>query len=564
MRKKLIFFVVVLVILAAVVLVSCNKDEKTEPKPPVDDTEGWKEISNPVMSDVYNRFLGGFTTVATEFSKTKLNRSPKLSAEGKLKLLVNDNPFWATVKMNYDNNSKSDLMLSFELSTKEDSYEDNVLGLFVYKEKAYLAIGQTKFSMNLTADNWSSFFPFDMAVDIDTSKLALVLSSILVNKTDPVGKTRMNGINEEFNYVVSIDLPASLKNLFGYISDTDFDLDIGDIAAYETIITNLFGVTFEDILEGNFPQSSLTLDFTTSNMRISTLSASLDVDTISSGNQSIFGDRLSLDVGLQNFEISKQKNVSIPFVNNDYADERENYVYYAENAFRINVNSEKTVSGTAVPYEVVITAKVLQEESINNYLFVEYKNKSTGKLDKGFYVYKDIAYFYELKENEYVCTLSMPLDISELTNRVLANDFGTEKNFNWMDAISYIIGALQVTTENIIFRYDSEFYNSVWFNAIDMLNYIDGHYNEDLQSMEEISSLIDFIKLPSVLTFSYHVPFLNIVEDQDSALSDTIGMLLASEPLLTLTPASQDTSNNDGTEDEVTENEGQEENMLVA
>ena len=252
------------------------------------------------------------------------------------------------------------------------------------------------------------------------------------------------------------------------------------------------------------------------------------------------------------------------FFCNDYADERENYVYYAENAFRINVNSEKTVSGTAVPYEVVITAKVLQEESINNYLFVEYKNKSTGKLDKGFYVYKDIAYFYELKENEYVCTLSMPLDISELTNRVLANDFGTEKNFNWMDAISYIIGALQVTTENIIFRYDSEFYNSVWFNAIDMLNYIDGHYNEDLQSMEEISSLIDFIKLPSVLTFSYHVPFLNIVEDQDSALSDTIGMLLASEPLLTLTPASQDTSNNDGTEDEVTENEGQEENMLVA
>ena len=136
MRKKLIFFVVVLVILAAVVLVSCNNDEKTEPKPPVDDTEGWKEISNPVMSDVYNRFLGGFTTVATEFSQTKLNRSPKLSAEGKLKLLVNDNPFWATVKMNYDNNSKSDLMLSFELSTKEDSYEDNVLGFFVYKEKA--------------------------------------------------------------------------------------------------------------------------------------------------------------------------------------------------------------------------------------------------------------------------------------------------------------------------------------------------------------------------------------------------------------------------------------------
>ena len=82
--------------------------------------------------------------------------------------------------------------------------------------------------------------------------------------------------------------------------------------------------------------------------------------------------------------------------------------------------------------------------------------------------------------------------------------------------------------------------------------------------MEEISSLIDFIKLPSVLTFSYHVPFLNIVEDQDSALSDTIGMLLASEPLLTLTPASQDTSNNDGTEDEVTGIEGQEENMLVA
>lgn len=549
MRKKLIFLTVILVLLAAVVLVSCDGDKGNDTDPPSDNTsdEGWKTISNPVMSDVYNRFLGGFTSVATEFSRTKLNRSPKLSAEGKLKLLVNDNPFWASVKMNYDNNSKSDLMLAFELSTEEDSYEDNVLGFFIYKEQAYLAIGETKFSMNLTSDKWATFFPFDMPVDIQTSKLALVLSSILVNKSDPVGKTRMNGINEEFNYVINIDLPKSLKNLFAYITGTDLDIDIGDITAYETIITNLFGVTFDDILEGNFPNSSLKLDFTTSNMRISNLSAALDVEKINSQNgSSMLGDKFDLALDLNKFEISKQSNVAIPFVNSDYTDERENYVYYVDNAFRLNINSDKDVDGTTVPYEMVVTAKVLQEESINNYLFVEYKNKSTSETDRAFYIYQDIAYVYERKEEGLICTLSMPLDISDVTTKVISNDFGTDKSFNWLDAISYIIGALQVNSDNIKLSYDPEFYTSVWFNMTDMIDYIDGHYAENLRELEETASLINFIKMPSVLSFRYDVAFLMMVEDQDAELTETIEFVLASEPLLTLVPNGASDSDGSG------------------
>lgn len=548
MRKKLIFLTVILVLLAAVVLVSCDGDKGNDTDPPSDNTsdEGWKTISNPVMSDVYNRFLGGFTSVATEFSKTKLNRSPKLSAEGKLKLLVNDNPFWASVKMNYDNNSKSDLMLAFELSTEEDSYEDNVLGFFIYKEQAYLAIGETKFSMNLTSDKWATFFPFDMPVDIQTSKLALVLSSILVNKSDPVGKTRMNGINEEFNYVINIDLPKSLKNLFAYITGTDLDIDIGDITAYETIITNLFGVTFDDILEGNFPNSSLKLDFTTSNMRVSNLSASLDVEGINTQGGSMLGDNLDLDLELKKFEISKQSNVAIPFVNNDYSAERANYVYYVDNAFRLNINSDKDVDGTTVPYEMVVTAKVLQEESINNYLFVEYKNKSTSETDRAFYIYQDIAYVYERKEEGLICTLSMPLDISDVTTKVISNDFGTDKSFNWLDAISYIIGALQVNSDNIKLSYDPEFYTSVWFNMTDMIDYIDGHYAENLRELEETASLINFIKMPSVLSFRYDVAFLMMVEDQDAELTETIEFVLASEPLLTLVPNGASDSDGSG------------------
>lgn len=549
MRKKLIFLTVILVLLAAVVLVSCDGDKGNDTDPPSDNTsdEGWKTISNPVMSDVYNRFLGGFTSVATEFSRTKLNRSPKLSAEGKLKLLVNDNPFWASVKMNYDNNSKSDLMLAFELSTEEDSYEDNVLGFFIYKEQAYLAIGETKFSMNLTSDKWATFFPFDMPVDIQTSKLALVLSSILVNKSDPVGKTRMNGINEEFNYVINIDLPKSLKNLFAYITGTDFDIDIGDITAYETIITNLFGVTFDDIMEGNFPNSSLKLDFTTSNMRISNLSAALDVEKINSQNgSSMLGDKFDLALDLNKFEISKQSNVAIPFVNSDYTDERENYVYYVDNAFRLNINSDKDVDGTTVPYEMVVTAKVLQEKSIDNYLFVEYKNKSTSETDRAFYIYQDIAYVYERKEEGLICTLSMPLDISDVTTKVISNDFGTDKSFNWLDAISYIIGALQVNSDNIKLSYDPEFYTSVWFNMTDMIDYIDGHYAENLRELEETASLINFIKMPSVLSFRYDVAFLMMVEDQDAELTETIEFVLASEPLLTLVPNGASDSDGSG------------------
>ena len=80
----------------------------------------------------------------------------------------------------------------------------------------------------------------------------------------------------------------------------------------------------------------------------------------------------------------------------------------------------------------------------------------------------------------------------------------------------------------------------------DMIDYIDGHYAENLRELEETASLINFIKMPSVLSFRYDVAFLMMVEDQDAELTETIEFVLASEPLLTLVPNGASDSDGSG------------------
>lgn len=535
MKKKLALFAVLCLILA-MALCACEKTEKPPENPPND---GWQVIQSPSMSDIYTKFLGGFTSIASEFSRTKLNSSPKVSLDGKLKVGVNENDFYAVMKMNYDNNKKQDMMLSFQLTTTEDSYDDMVLGLFVYREKIYIAFGETKFSLNLKADSWSSFFPFDYNTSTSVSNAAMLLSSTLVNAEDPEGKHRLNGANEEYKYTVNLDLPKSLQRLLAYVKNNADSVDIGDLSGYGDILSSIFGVTLEDIADGNFPVSSLKLNFTTSNMKISGLDISLDIDDV--GDGTLFEEKdMKLDLHLDTLKISKQ-NVSIPFVNTDYNEERAKYVYYVDNAFRIKLDSEKQVGSVKKNYEVDITAKIFQDDVMDNYAFIEYRDKSAQKIERAVYAYRNVAYFYERSGEDLVCTLSMPFDLSEIASKTVANDFGTDESFNWLTAIGYFIGAFRIGEEKIDFKYGPGFYEQVWFNFDDMLAFVDDKFEESLLEMPEIEDFIDFAtRQSSVIGFRYDTAFLLLVPDSDERLAEVIERLETAQPQRTLTESAGD------------------------
>lgn len=534
MKKKmfLLFAVVVTLMLA---LVGCG-DHTDTPKPgeKEDDNKnnGWTVIESPSMTDVYKTFLGGFTSIAGEFSKSKLKTSPKVSADASFNLSANNNRFWASVRLNYNNNTPETTMFSFELYPSENSSSDDVtFGAYVFKEQLYLQFGKTtRFSLDLKASQWASYFPFENT-DVTMDKLALFLSSAMVTSEETKGKSRMNGLAEEYNYVVNIDLSKSLKNLL-----SSKDISGSDLYSYGEIISGVFGVTVDEIKAGDFPKSNLKVDFTTSNRKMSAFNMDLNMEEIKNKSGTVFGeDSLKLNLEMQKFAISKD-SVSVPFVLDENKNNRDKFVYYKDNAFKLTFDSYVRTEEGAAPKKYVadFKAKVFQEDSTDNYAFIEMKDPATLKPSEGIYVYKNTAYLYTTENGEYVCKVSFPLDLSLLATKTINNDFlpaGERKTINWLDAAGYMIKNVKVEKDGIGFFYDVDFYKNIWVNMRDMLDYIDGRFEENIYEQADIKYFCDLmIKNPSELYFSYDKAFIMVVADNDAELTEIKTMLASAEP----------------------------------
>ena len=539
MKKKmfLLFAVVVTLMLA---LVGCGETDKPKPNKNNDDKGGWTVIESPSMTDVYKTFLSGFTSIAGEFSKSKLKTSPKVSADASFNLSANKNSFWASMRLNYNNNTPETTMLSFELFPNENSSaEDLTFGAYIYREQLFLQFGEsTKFSLDLKASQWAAYFPFDNT-DVSMDKLALFLSSAIVTSEDTKGKSRMNGLAEEYNYVLNIDLSKSLKNLLssGEISGSDLN-------SYGEIVSGVFGVTIDEIKAGEFPKSNVKVDFTTSNRKMSAFNMDLEMDEIKNKSGTVFGeDSLKLNLEMQKFAISKD-SVSVPFVLDENKENRDTFVYYKDNAFKLTFDSYVQVEENAQPkkYLADFKAKVFQEDSTDNYAFVEMKDPDTKKPQEGIYVYKNTAYIYTTENGEYVCKVSFPLDLSLIANKTVNNDFvpaDQRKSINWLDAAGYIIKNVKVEKKGIGFFYDNDFYKNIWINMYDMLDYIDDLFEENLYEQADIIYFCNLmIKNPSELYFSYDKAFIKVVADNDAELTAIKTMLTDAEPQTTLTQKS--------------------------
>lgn len=540
MNKKIIYLIL-FSLLIAVLLCAC--DPKTPPKtddPIIDD--GWKEIKSVTAADVYTKMLGGFTTIATDFSKSSLKSSPKVSVDGKLKFSANGNVFWVTLKGNYNNLAPADLMLALEISTEEDSYEDNVLALYIYKEKLNIALGETKFSMTLKADAWNGFFPFDMSLDSsdDVQKVALLLAATLELKDETIaGKQRMNGTVEELNYEFQINLPKSLKKIHDYLKlNTDESYqDVLD--KFGMIIINIFGVTMEDIAAGEFPTSSVKVNFTTADRKISAFSFNLDVDEYDAGETMLFaGNGLKLDLELIKFTTSKKDNVSIDFVVN--TEKQQEFIYYVDNVFNISADVVKKIEGVDKNYKMCITAKIFQDNAEENFVFIEYKN-SSDKVERAIYVYNNIGYYYNIVGDKLECVYSFAFDLTQTAYDIVNNQLNGTAQLNWLNMISYFIGSLKINDDEVRLFVTENFYEYVAYNFEDAIDYFDALYQENIREIDEFIEFYNFLlSNTSVIHIDYDKNILSIYPDDDMNIGLMIYNLEHAVPQKTLTPVVQE------------------------
>ena len=540
MNKKIIYLIL-FSLLIAVFLCACDPKENEPPEPTV--VDGWKEIEAITAVDVYTKMLGGFNTIATDFSKDSLKSSPKVSLDSKMKFSANGNIFWVTLKGNYNNTSPEDFMLALEISTKEDSYEDNVLGLYIYREKLNIALGETKFSMSLKADVWTSFFPFDISMDSsnDVQNIALLLAATLELKDETIeGKERMNGTLEEYNYQFQINLPNSLKKIHDYLKLNTKESYQDVLDKFGMIITNIFGITMEDIAAGEFPKSSVVVDFTISDRKISAFKFYLEVEEYQTEDTMLFaGNSLKLDLDLIKFSTSKKDNVSIDFVVN--TEKQEEFIYYVDNVFNISVDVTKKIEEVDKAYKMFVTAKVLQDNPEENFVFIEYKNPSNNKVERGIYVYNNIGYYYNMVGDKLECMYSFDFDLSQTAADIVNNELNGDAQINWLNMISYFIGSLKISEDEVRLFVTQNFYCYVAYNFEDAIDYFDAKFQENIRELEEFTEFYNFLtNNTSVMHIDYDKNILSIYPDDDMRIAPYFQMLESVTPIKTLTPVLQD------------------------
>jgi hypothetical protein len=555
MKKKLVLILSILTFILALSMTACDfggDDSTVEPEITVDDS--WSVIEAPTPTDVYNKFLSGFMNVATDFSVSSLESSPFIGADAKLKVSINGIDLWTTFKGNYNNNNRSNAMFAFEISTVEDSYDDIIAAIYLYDEVMFVTLGDSQFKFAMYESQWDSMFPFELALDNskEINNMASFLYLIFDIEDDVInGKTRLNGLVEEYNYNFSLDLAGTLTKVQSYLDDSDSSDDIEILNRINQIFSNILGVTLDDVSNGRVPDAQLDMDFTVANTKISDLNLSVHIDQSGEYANSLFdGEDVDVDVELITMETSKS-SISIDFVNS--TEKQSEFLSYIEGdyTFKINLDMNKVSdleTGDLQEYTLVLTTKVFQEDSTNNYFMIEFTNIDTSVVEKAIYFYGNEMYIFDTVDNDLVCLGKLDLDLTQLATNIYDNNLGSavEEEADFLNIITYIIGALKIESDTIKVNFTEKFFTQIWYNYESTLDYINNQVVEDLAENADILAIESFIsENNSICTFDLDQEFIFLVDDTDDSVVATIDRITNCTPIVIYTPV--------GSEEEVEE-----------
>lgn len=524
---KKAFMMILMMLIATIFLTSCQENTNRHPDPKLDD-DTWKTIEKADETEVYKTLIASVMGSIEDLSDKKVSKSqPLLSVDTRMQVELNDFLIWFELKINYDYNNPQNLLLSAEMINAED--EEVILGAYFKDDILYMQVldgesGRIQFPLKNGILN--QLLPIVFNSDLDAKNLAIGLNSIISTNGYITGRTRLNGTTMEEEYTINIDLPSTLRALVEAIdSDIIENLDKDKIS---TVIQRVIGVSFNDILQGNLPESNMELFFSSFGRKLTQFSTCISVESGGDQQNTLFGgEELEISINLDKLKLEKSFT-SIPFFgDNKYLE----YPDYTNQNVRVLLNVLEKGQTTAEDIEYLINAelKMNLEQIENNEILFEIIDTENNPVT-GIYLKDSMFYYYRYDDEtqEYQKQIEFELDIADVFDKISkgiditlpegdeTDTTQTKAKNTALDYIAYIVGALRVTEDNISFTINSDFYELVLPGIENFLLYADAVIEEDLSSMPETASInqaIDYL-----LTHAFEIS-IDLSDEAESFIS---------------------------------------------
>ncbi|MBO5304257.1 MAG: hypothetical protein J6A99_01140, partial [Clostridia bacterium] len=177
-------------------------------------------------------------------------------------------------------------------------------------------------------------------------------------------------------------------------------------------------------------------------------------------------------------------------------------------------------------YNFNLTTLIFQEDTVENFVFLEYNNSTTNAVERALYIYGDIMYIYVNGEIIH----RQVLDLTDLANRVVSNNLGGTSRMDIFAVISYVLKYMTITEEELRLEINETIFTDVWYNFSDVISFIDSEGNGELSKNEEAMAFVEFLRTNvAIFTLVYGEPFLSVVEEDNKIITDVTSILSAYE-----------------------------------
>lgn len=505
-------------LLIAVCFTACNNNDTPLPKvDPNKDVEedSWTIDDNADSGEVYKALINGIIDSLKELSTDKINKTyPKCSVDAEMNVEFNDYLYLVSFVLNYNLLDESVLKFGIEIADEKD--KSIVLGAYFMEDFLYIKLMDGEIAeIKIPIENkvMAKLLPLDLKT-FDSkwiADLAIKFNALIDTNDNIIHKKRKVGNDSENEYSFDINLPSTLSRLVSLRGEDNEIVGI-DADALSLIVERLIGVSFEDIEENRLPESTLTLNFSTINRKLSTFKMDLEVGEREDSQNTIFGgDVISVSVDLTKFEIAKTYKTIAFFASNEF----KSYSNYIDNSFglMLNIIEKGETPQQDTPYFLKAEMKIDLEEIDNNQILIEVLNIDKERM-VGFYVYNSNLSIYGNVDGDYIYKTDFPIDIIDIYNKVSEKDLQPEDiKRTALEYVAYFLGAFRLYDKEISFTIDQDFYDVLLPNFCDLISYIDEAI-EDVNLQEELE-LAD-IDIVNYLMVNEYVVNIDLSEDAES------------------------------------------------
>ena len=489
---KHILLLTVVVVLLSLTLCACGGEKKPSGGGGGggnNNNDKWEYATD--QTEVYVKLISATQNALKDFSTEKMNAKsrPQTSFEVIAPLKINEYEYTINFKGKYDCGT-DDLKTSTEYKTideklrkktiaaitLDDSNKKEVMAIYLYNNELYVQIGESKVKFDAAYMDWPEFFPLRLTL-LDSQKIK-GLANTFVSCINLIESVKTYTEKDIAYYKVNVDLPKTIVSL---LSQANLFLDSTE--SLENIIKVLFGISQDqEISTSTLPQMSSSVEFSIAKDALNDINVGISVDLSHTQSFLVDGNQLNITASLDAINIYDTYNApfTIDFIKDQDYKDFESYsqaIYVLDlKATPYNITTGQKENDE---YCINVISRVFQDDAKDDFLFFEYENKTTNKVESALYVYDDIAYFYLTVDGNLECVYQLPIPLGEVASKVVSteNQFSSsedKKNLDIISLIGYILKYTGFSNDGISFEINNSFFKDIWYNFDDVLVYANG------------------------------------------------------------------------------------------